>query len=87
MQEIAESRTTTATLRDAGQVEVPTLVLHGGADPIVLPCGSRKFFENLKASGSDLRIYPELRHEIFQEPEGEDVLGDVIRWIDERKAS
>ncbi len=75
------------TLRDEGGVEVPTLVLHGGDDSIVLPWGSRKFFENLKASGSDLRIYPELRHEIFQEPEGEEVLGDVIRWIDEREAS
>jgi alpha-beta hydrolase superfamily lysophospholipase len=73
------------TLSGAGSVDVPMLVLHGEADPIVLSGGSRKFFEELKTSGSDLRIYPELRHEIFNEPEGEDVLGDVIAWIDERE--
>lgn len=71
----------------AGQVAVPTLVLHGEADPIVLARGSRDFFESLETSGSNLRIYPELRHEIFNEPEGQDILGDVIAWIDEREAS
>ena len=74
------------TRSGAGDVEVPMLVLHGEADPIVLARGSRSFFEGLKTSGSDLRIYPELRHEIFNEPEGEDILGDVIAWIGEREA-
>ena len=74
------------TLRGAAEVQVPTFVLHGEADPIVLASGSRDFYENLATSGSDLRIYPDLRHEIFNEPEGEDVLGDVIAWIEKREA-
>ena len=61
-------------------------ILHGEDDPIVLSSGSQNFFEGLPTSGSDLRIYPELRHEIFNEPEGEDILGDVIAWIGDREA-
>lgn len=69
------------TLAGAGEVGVPTLVLHGGDDPIVLAEGSRRFFEGLRSSGSDLRIYPGLRHEIFNEPEAEAVLADALDWM------
>jgi len=74
------------TLQGAAQVRVPTLVMHGQEDPLVLASGSQEFFDRLQSSGSGLRIYPKLRHEIFNEPEGEDVLGDVIAWIGEREA-
>lgn len=75
------------TLRGAGKVAVPVLALHGGDDPIVLASGTQRYFEGLETSGSDLRIYPGLRHEIFNEPEGEGVLGDVLTWIEKQEAS
>jgi alpha-beta hydrolase superfamily lysophospholipase len=51
------------------------------------PDGSRCFFEGLpheRVAGSAIRIYPKLRHEIFNEPEREQVFGDMQAWIDER---
>ena len=35
----------------------------------------------LGAPGSELRLYPELRHEIFNEPEAEAIFGDVLDWL------
>lgn len=67
------------TLAAASGVGVPLLLLHGGADPLVPASGSRRFGEAV--ARSELRIYPELRHEILNEPEWEDVLGDVIAWL------
>lgn len=63
------------------RLDIPTLVLHGGADTIVPPSctvalGSQE--------GVERRLYPRLRHEIFNEPEGPQVVADVIEWIGER---
>jgi alpha-beta hydrolase superfamily lysophospholipase len=67
------------------RVEAPMLLLHGEADPICPPAGSRAFHAGLApavAAASALKIYPELRHEIFQEPERQAVWQDVLDWLD-----
>ena len=72
------------------QVEVPLLLLHGGSDPLCNPAGSEAFFESLPAGSappSALKIYPGLLHEIFNEPERESVLGDVLDWVRRLEAS
>ena len=60
-------------------VTTPVLVLHGEDDPICTIEGSRRFAGEL----SDGRFisYPGLRHEIFNEPERENVLKDVLEWL------
>jgi alpha-beta hydrolase superfamily lysophospholipase len=30
------------------------------------------------------RLYPQLRHELFNEPEGEQILAEVAEWIRHR---
>jgi alpha-beta hydrolase superfamily lysophospholipase len=79
----AAQRTRTAGARAA----VPMLVLHGASDPLCLPSGSRDFYRGLAVAGSELKLYPELRHEIFNEPERERVLADVLDWMRKREAS
>jgi alpha-beta hydrolase superfamily lysophospholipase len=74
------------TAAGAGRVAVPLLMLHGAADPLCLAEGSRSFHAGVGAGGSALRIYPELRHEIFNEPEREAVWQDVQAWLEERSA-
>ena len=69
----------------AGVVAVPLLMLHGGADPICAPEGSRTFAAGLRSAGSALRVYPELRHEIFNEPEREAVWHDLLSWLQESR--
>jgi alpha-beta hydrolase superfamily lysophospholipase len=74
------------TAARAGRVRIPLLMLHGAEDPLCNAEGSRSFHSGVTASGSALRIYPELRHEIFNEPEREAVWQDVWDWLEERSA-
>jgi acylglycerol lipase len=69
------------TLQGAGRVRIPMLVLHGEDDRLCLASGSRRFFEGLGTAGSDLRVIPGLRHEIFNEPERESVFADLLGWM------
>jgi len=78
-----------AAARTAGggaDIHVPMLLLHGAEDRLCPPRGSRELHATLKASGSALRLYPGLRHEIFNEPEAEDVFRDILEWLRERES-
>jgi acylglycerol lipase len=65
----------------AVEVQVPILMLHGSDDPICPIEGSRAFYGGLRVHGSSFRAYPGLRHEIFNEPEREQVFADVLAWL------
>jgi acylglycerol lipase len=67
------------------EVALPMLVMHGADDPICPAAGSRAFFPRVRGKGSALRIYPKLRHEIFKEPEQEDVFQDTLEWLRARE--
>jgi alpha-beta hydrolase superfamily lysophospholipase len=58
------------------------LVLHGAEDPMCRIEGSAAFHGGLQVPGSSVRGYPALRHEIFNEPEREQVFADVLEWIE-----
>ena len=60
------------------RLDVPTLVFHGGMDSIVPPEGSAPM-EALPTV--ERRLYPQLRHETMNEPEGPEVVADTIAWI------
>jgi alpha-beta hydrolase superfamily lysophospholipase len=70
------------TAARAVEVAVPLLMLHGEEDPLCPANGSRVFFDGVAITGSDLRIYPTLRHEIFNEPERERVYMDILDWLE-----
>lgn len=76
----------TRTAGGAFQVQVPMLLLHGEADRLCPARGSRAFHGQLRGPGHRLRIYPQLRHEVFNEPEHEQVLEDLLAWLREREA-
>ena len=66
----------------ADGLDVPLLIIHGADDPIASLEAARKFRATCTTSGTDLRIYPGLRHEPLNEPEGTRVFADVARWLD-----
>lgn len=77
---IAELMTTMhATAARVDELTVPTLCLHGGDDELV-PTAASEVLEGVP--GVTRRVLPHLRHEIFNEPEGPDLVADVIDWID-----
>jgi acylglycerol lipase len=62
-----------------GGISTPTLVIHGGDDPLVPPSASAP----LAAIDSvDRKVYPGLRHEMHNEPEQVQVLSEVAAWLD-----
>lgn len=69
------------TRRVLTSLQVPTLVMHGGLDSLVSPTASLPF----EAIGvAERRLYPALRHELFNEPEGPALVAEVIEWIKSR---
>ena len=62
------------------RLSLPTLVIHGGEDRIV-PTPSSAAFDG--RAGVTRRVYPSLRHELHNEPEGPAVLDDVVGWLRE----
>ncbi len=68
----------------AGEITLPLLVLHGAADRLTSPEGSTLLAGRAASADKQLQIYPDLFHEIFNEPEREAVIGDVLNWCDAR---
>jgi len=72
------------TAASADQVEVPILLLHGEEDVLCPVASSRAFFKGLDPSiavRSEIKTYPGLRHEIFNEPERDQVYQDLFDWV------
>ncbi len=63
---------------------VPTLLQYAGADRCVAPRGSDDFAAAAPAALVRARRYDGLYHEIFNEPEREQVLADLVGWLEER---
>jgi alpha-beta hydrolase superfamily lysophospholipase len=68
--------------RDAGGgFGIPMLVLHGLDDGLV-PATASDVLEGLP--GVERRTYPDLRHELHNEPEGPAIIDEAIAWIHDR---
>ena len=64
------------------RITVPVIVMHGSADKLVPVAGSRLIDERIGSPDKTLKIYDGLYHEIFNEPEREQVLDDLVAWLD-----
>ncbi len=65
-------------------ITAPLLVVHGEEDKLVAAEGSRRLVEHVGSRDVELKVYPELFHEVFNEPERDRVLDDVTEWITTR---
>ena len=65
-------------------ITAPLLVVHGEDDRLVSADGSRRLVEHVGSRDVELKVYPDLFHEVFNEPERDQVLDDVTEWISAR---
>ena len=65
----------------AMELQVPLLILHGGADRVTLPESSRIFFERLTLADKERREYPDSYHELHNDLNYQEVLADMEDWI------
>jgi alpha-beta hydrolase superfamily lysophospholipase len=70
-------------LERAPRWRVPTLLMWAGADRCVAPAGSEHFATAAPERAVSLRVWPGLAHEIFNEPERDQVLGVLMQWLQE----
>lgn len=62
-----------------GNIDTPTLVIHGGDDPLVPPSASAPL---AAVDSVERKVYPGLRHEMHNEPEQVQVLSEIAAWLD-----
>jgi alpha-beta hydrolase superfamily lysophospholipase len=68
----------------APSLTAPLLVVHGSDDHLIPVEGSRQLVAAVGSSDVELKVYPGLYHEVFNEPEQDQVLDDVVSWINAR---
>ena len=74
----AEQRRLRGILAGGIGPSMPTYVVHGAEDRLV-PAGASVVLDGL--AQVTRRVYPGLRHETHNEPEGLDVVDDTIAWL------
>lgn len=70
--------------RERQKITLPILVMHGEADAMTTSEGSELFFGGVGSPDKVLKIYKGLYHEIFNEPERLEVMGDLAAWLEGR---
>ncbi len=63
---------------------LPLLVLHGSADAMTAVAGSRQLQQLAQSADKTLTVYDGLYHEIFNEPEGSEIVAEVVSWLRQR---
>lgn len=68
----------------ADELDVPLLGLHGSGDLATDPRGTIELVRRAHTSDRQLLLYRGLFHDLVREPEREQVIDDIARWLDER---
>lgn len=80
---LAELMASMDDLKDrAAKINIPLFIMHGSGDVMTSPAGSELLHQTISSEDKALKIYPGLFHEIFNEPERQEVYADVISWLD-----
>src|SRR5690606_26186749 len=69
---------------EAGQFQSPVLIIQGDADKIVQPVVSRKFFDRLEVGDKTWKSYPGMYHELLNDFGREEVVNDILHWLETR---
>jgi alpha-beta hydrolase superfamily lysophospholipase len=65
----------------APKITLPILIMAGAASPLGDGPRSEALYEVVGSSDKTLKLYPELLHEIFNEPEKPAVFADMAAWL------
>lgn len=65
----------------AGGMTLPFLLMQAGADGLVDPKASEAFLARVGSTNKQLKVYDGLYHELFNEPEKEQVFRDMEAWL------
>lgn len=77
-------KTMQRVVAEAARITLPILILQGDADPIVDPTGARILHDAAGSTDKSIKVYQGLLHELFNEPEREQVFDDLEEWLNQR---
>jgi len=66
----------------ASTINLPLLILQGSEDKLVDPVGAQMLYDTVGSEDKTLKLYNGLYHEVYNEPEREQVLKDVEVWLE-----
>ncbi len=71
------------TQAHAAEMRIPCLIVHGSADRLAPPEGSRVFYKNMTLADKEREVYEGYYHEVFNDIGKERVLGAVEAWVEQ----
>ena len=69
----------------APRIKTPLIVMHGTKDRLASVDSTTRLFERIASSDKELVIYPGFYHELFNEPEKQQIYDRVTEWLDKRR--
>ncbi|KAL6070675.1 Monoglyceride lipase [Balamuthia mandrillaris] len=67
----------------ASWVQIPILICQAGEDKLVNPSGAKNLYDKIKHEKKELKWYEGVYHELLHEPEREQVLNDIVTWMED----
>ncbi|HEX4962865.1 MAG TPA: alpha/beta hydrolase [Thermoanaerobaculia bacterium] len=67
-----------------GTITLPVLIIHGTADKATKPHGSQRFFDETGSTDKTLKLYEGHFHDLLSDLGKEEVMGDIVTWINAR---
>lgn len=65
-------------------ITLPVLIMHGTEDKATLPKGSQFFYDHAGSADKTLKLYEGHYHDLLADLGKEEVLADIVGWIDAR---
>jgi len=76
------NRATKLVQENMEQVELPLLIMHGTADRLSDPLGSKQLHERAHSRDKTIKLFDGFYHEILNEPGKETVMAEMAQWLD-----
>ncbi|SEF40069.1 alpha/beta hydrolase [Algoriphagus boritolerans] len=68
----------------AANFKLPFLLIHGDADRLTNPKGSELLAQKAKSADKTYRIFPGGYHELINDSDREEVMMEIINWVEKR---
>ena len=68
-------------LSTISELSLPMLIMNGTADRLSNPASSKILFDGVSSKDKTLKLYQDFYHEIYNEPERQQVFQDMEKWL------
>jgi acylglycerol lipase len=74
-------KTMEKTQSELAKLTLPLFIAHGAADRISDPSSSQMLYDGAGSKDKTLKFYPEFCHEVFNDPDCQQVFSDMEEWL------